>query len=496
MHTHEKKWIALLAAILLLSGCQAGPPANSTEYSKNSEAESLQETSTYTMATVPTSEESGASEVSSATGKFPGTQGKTLAGTTKKSSVSVVTRANSTETMMDELAKAPRWKQTKFYLSTFNATAQNQMDDVYRRCLTANKEAGINLIENAIMSTQDLETCMDICEELGLDFLAQDLSRFSGIGGRYPTNNADTFNNVVEKYARYKHMVGYFLWDEPDEANFKKYTAKQNMFHKLDPGSLCYGLLLPSYGAYVWDPKNMEDSAYKRYVDNFVANCDPDVLSVDYYPLQKGTESLMENNLWRDIGYFRYKALEAHKPLWFYFQASKFQKELTDAQIQVQMYSALAYGTVGLSYYSTSGILTDMKGNKTARFEGLKQINARVLHLGKLLFKMKPQAIYHTGLSAELVKAYSLNTMGDAACPFKTAPDGLIISTFISGKDTYLVVVNKDYTRAVSGTLTLTHSRTVGQYDKATDKTSSLSGGTERINLSIPAGDCVVYCLG
>ena len=160
------------------------------------------------------------------------------------------------------------------------------------------------------------------------------------------------------------------------------------------------------------------------------------------------------------------------------------------------MYAALAYGTAGLSYYTTSNILTDAKGNKTARFNALKTINTGVNHLGQLLFTQRAKAIYHTGLSAALIKAYSLNTVGDADCPFVSAPDGLIIGTFTGSRGTTLVVVNKDYTRAVSGTLTLTAACAVQSYDKATDKAKTLSAKTDRIALSVPAGDCAVYFLG
>ncbi len=500
MKHHGVRGLALLlAGLLLLSGCADEIPDSSEESvatSTSTGATSTSEgTTTDTQAETTDTTTGDASVSTTAFTTTPTTAA--VHTTTPKPTEKITTTAPTTATtqsIMDQLAAAPRWKQTKFYLSTFNATGQNKSEEVYRRALVANKEAGINLIENSIMNTQNLITCMDICEELELDFLAQDISQFSGMGTSYPANNPDMLYNIVERYSHYEHMVGYFLWDEPSESNFRQFKVKQDILKGYDPGSLIYSLLLPSYGAYVWDPSNMEDSAYKRYVDTYVADCDPDVLSVDYYPLQKGTESLMENNLWRDLGYFRYKSLESGKPLWFYFQANTFQKELTDAQVQVQMYAALAYGTVGLSYYCTNGSLTDAEGNRTPRYEGLKAINQKVLNLGNFLFDKKDGNLYHTGLSEALVSAYSLDRVTDAACPFAAAPDGLIVGTFTDANGTYLVIVNKDYSAAVNGTLQLKKAHNVHNLDLSTGKLNALQKA-DTIALTIPAGDCVVYRL-
>lgn len=482
----------LLAGLLLLTGCTGETP-------ESSGAGDVTPTASRTTASVGITTDTQPGDAGTTTGSVSvsttrGTVVNTTASIPAEQTSATEQTTTTTQSVMDQLAAAPRWKQMKFYLSTFNATAQNKSEEAYRRALIANKEAGINLIENSIMDTQDLITCMDICEELELDFLAQDISQFSGMGTKYPTNNPEMLYNIVERYSHYRHLVGYFLWDEPSESNFRQFKVKQDILKGYDPGSLIYSLLLPSYGAYVWDPSNMEDSAYKNYVDTYVADCDPDVLSVDYYPLQKGTESLMENNLWRDLGYFRYKALESGKPLWFYFQANTFQKELTDAQVQVQMYAALAYGTVGLSYYCTNGSLTDDEGNRTPRYEGLKAINHKVLNLGNFLFDKDSVGLYHTGLSEALIGAYSLNRVTDAACPFSAAPDGLIVGTFADKDGTYLVVVNKDYSAAVNGTLQLKKAQNIQQFALSTGKLGTAEK-SDAISLTVAAGDCAVYRL-
>lgn len=359
------------------------------------------------------------------------------------------------------------------------------------------------MIEHACLKRDIMELCSDACEEIGLEFLVNDLERFTGMGNKGPEiKNADEAlalaTAVMQDYGHYKCMPGIFLWDEPSEENFETIRLLREAFEKVAPDKLLYTLVLPSYGRYAWDPNNVDDCAYKNYIDGYMKTCDPHVVCVDYYPLVSGTESLMENNLWRDLGYCRKHAMETGKPLWFYFQASAVyggKSAPTDAGYKVQMYSALAYGTKGLSYFCAEGnISVPETGGPTERFEALKEINFNVRRLGDFLLNKDMGPLYHTGLREEMVSQYCINSVSEAACPFTAAPDGLLIGTFQDAEGQYLVIVNKDYNEPVEGTLQLKETACISCFLQEDGTLSDLGTG-DSIALALPAGDCAVYRL-
>ena len=82
------------------------------------------------------------------------------------------------------------WKQPRFFISTFKALPHDAgglerpytLED-YRRIVRLTKEAGINLIENAIMSRAEGLQAFEACEAEGMRFLAQNITADKGYSG-------------------------------------------------------------------------------------------------------------------------------------------------------------------------------------------------------------------------------------------------------------------------------------------------------------------------
>ena len=386
------------------------------------------------------------------------------------------------------------WKQRGFVLSAFNAL--NADTTQYKKVLTLTKNSGIDLVELTFLSRENLNSALKIAEEVGVKVLAQDLTSFCGRGSEIPAFTEGSVAKEVNFLRKYKMLEGYYVWDEPHEKDFEAVRRLQDLFKKYDSGHLAFSVIYPSYGIYIW-----KDGSYPKYVDNYLKTVDPEVMSFDYYPFRTYSDSLGNNDIWKDFGYIRKKALEYNKPLWFYFQAVGFEPvhvKLNLERIRAQMYAALAYGVKGLSYYyeNKNGVLLDSLFNPSKMYPDLKQLNAEVKNLGNFLYSLKSEKIYHTsGNIDELAGSFFLDKLEESDL-IKSAPKNLVIGVFgDSSAKKYVLVSNLSHTNGVKGKIELAKPMKINGYNKktGTEKRISKSSGTLEINL--PAGEAVLYIL-
>ncbi len=411
--------------------------------------------------------------------------------------VSSVSPSSDASTIQSE-----EWRQENFILSSFFAVGGSGSRIQYRSWLSRTKAAGIDIVELTFLPRSALLTAVEVCEELQLSCIVQDLDQAGGIGGNYQFTE-EAVQSFTELMQPYQCVEGYFVWDEPARETFEKAQELRKLYKKYDPSRLAYSCVYPSYGVYNWTGSQIDwsNSAYARYIDDYLSAVEPEVLSLNYYPFAvSGSDaSLKQNDLWRDMGYVRKRAMEEGLPYWHYFQGvgdlqDKVIGAMTLEKIQVQMYAALAYGVKGLSYYTSYGLLLDADGYETDLYEPLTALNGKVKNIGGYLFDKEPEALYHSGLSSEMEAAYFLDAAGESSL-IAGMPENLIIGLFRQGDVRVLVAVNKDYRSAVSGDLMLREKKKVGIFDSSTGAAVSGSDPTDRIPLELPAGECAVYIL-
>lgn len=399
-----------------------------------------------------------------------------------------------------------RWKQKHFYISTFKALPHSTgatLED-FRKIVRANREAGINLIENAIMSREEGLQAAEACELEQVPFLIQNITAdkgFSGMGSNCPPVTTELVKELAEEQKERRYLEGYFLWDEMSTDNFPYCREVCDRFRQEVPDKLAYTLILPSYGAYWWDASggDWQNSGYAQYVRDYIRVVDPDVISFDYYPFDvhgRAETDLRNCPFWRDMGLLRKEALKVDKPFWFYFQANDMGKgfTFTNQMRSVQMYAALAYGVKALSYFGSMSCVCDGNGTIMPDFEDIRALNTLVQNLGDFLFDKKSVAIYHYGIEEENRPLYYLDD--ETASPLiAAAPDNTIVGVFESNEgQSYLLVVNKNYRAPIEGTLSLKNARVTGIYDSQTDR-MNVTNAALSVNLSIPAGDCVLLAV-
>lgn len=398
------------------------------------------------------------------------------------------------QTMSTIQKKGFIWKQRGFILSTFNAL--NSDTAQYKKVLTLTKNSGIDLIELTFLSRENLNSALKIAEGVGVKVIAQDLASFCGRGSEIPALTEESVAKEVNLLRKYKMLEGYYVWDEPHEKDFDEVRRTRDLFKKYDPGHLAFSVIYPSYGIYTW-----KDGSYAKYVDNYLKTVDPEVMSFDYYPFRTYSDSLANNDIWKDFGYIRKKALEHHKPLWFYFQAVGFEPvhvKLNLERIREQMYAALAYGVKGLSYYyeNKNGVLLDTLFNPSEMYPDLKLLNAEVKNLGNFLYTKQSEKIYHTsGNIDQFTESFFLDKLDDSEL-FKSAPKNLVIGVFgDSSAKKYVLVSNLSHTKGVNGNLELKKPMQVVGYNKTDNTTKRVSKSLSSIDLTLAAGEAALYIL-
>lgn len=343
------------------------------------------------------------------------------------------------------------WWQDKFILSTFAAFRPG--DDI-EKSVELLSEAGLNAIEcNTPLQyrAEDLpraETirALEACEKYGVRLFVTDHHRFTAL----PEPSLDDLKSVVDDYAHYPALGGYYVWDEPHTEYFPACRKMFDEFQKMDPQRLPLCASLPSYGPYEFP------DAYPEHVSKFVEVVDPPVLSFDYYAVRKNEQGEdfpvhIETGIYRDLALWSDISVRTGKPLWFYVTScwrSVFAKP-TRATMSFQVYTAIAYGVKGIQYFMarnfTGGEVDfldaplDLNG-KSDKYDVFKKFNQEIVALSPYLMRIKPKLIMHTAPIYDGCREFEPGYAGLVA-----ADDNLVVAFHESDdSETYLIIVNKD----------------------------------------------------
>lgn len=387
------------------------------------------------------------------------------------------------------------WKQKEFYLSAF-------ITGTSREAMVAAKEAGLNLVEFAFsQSSAHVDEGIRHCDEIGLACLPYDQRRWTGVGGMQPIQdgkviNEDIIYNWISESHVHSSLIGYYLWDEVMQKDFKTAKSLKDTYKKYDPARLAYVIMYPSDAHQTWN-NGPYDSDYYHYVDDFIKTLQPEIVAFDYYPLARH-RCILECDWWRDMGLMRQKANEYRLPFWYYYQASELARkgDCTVPEMKVQMYAGLAYGAKYLSAYNSLGRMYRANGEKAPDFADIQTMNREVMTVGRFLFDKNDEKIYHTGLwSPSLNRIYFLDDLRGSDL-IESAPEHLIISIFADKKPSarYMLVVNKDYRAANTGEIILKSERNVGLLNK-TDGTIGNIGLCKGLQLNLQPGDGELYVI-
>jgi hypothetical protein len=201
-------------------------------------------------------------------------------------------------------------------------------------------------------------------------------------------------------------VIGYFITDEPGVQKFPALARAAKVVHDRKPGRIAYINLYPDYATLgAPDLSQLGTPNYREYLERFVGEVKPDVISYDNYRVQFSNDLQNEKvaaSYFTNLMSARSVALEHNLPFWVINssnQIRKFTPVPSPANLLFQAYTSLCAGAHGLTWYTYySGRYgyspVDDSGRITASWSYLKMVNDQVKVIGPMMLRLKSTGVY------------------------------------------------------------------------------------------------------
>jgi hypothetical protein len=259
-------------------------------------------------------------------------------------------------------------------------------------------DAGFNVIFppcSGAMDTAGNRALLDLAHREGLKVLVSD-ARLSTL-----PISSETAAAVARDYASHPALYGYFITDEPSAKGFAPLAASVKALRRADPHHLAYINLFPNYASEV----QLGANSYEEYVDRFLKQVRPRLLSYDHYALMKGGERVA---MWSNLEVIREKAMAANTPFAAIVLSTPHNdyRDPTEADLRFEAWQALAYGARGLLYFTywtpddlvagfRNGII-EKDGTPTAHYAQVQRVNREIAPVGEFLSRMVSMGVFHS----------------------------------------------------------------------------------------------------
>lgn len=204
---------------------------------------------------------------------------------------------------------------------------------------------------------------------------------------------------LVKKVARHKATFGYYLRDEPGASLYPGLAKWAEAYRAADPESLLYINLFPNYAS----EQQLQAPTYAAYLESYVQTVRPRFISYDHYALM-GDGSLRKS-YFANLEAVRATALRHRLPFWnIVLSNAHFDyAEPSEAGLRFQLFTTLAYGGRGISYFTYLTPPTgnyrlapiDQFGNRTPTWHMLRNVNLQLHRLGPVYLKLTSINVFH-----------------------------------------------------------------------------------------------------
>ena len=215
---------------------------------------------------------------------------------------------------------------------------------------------------------------------------------------------------------RVRHMIraagsspaikGFFIMDEPGVEDFPALGKAVAAVRKYAPGKLAYINLFPDYATLgAPDRSQLGTSNYTEYLERFVAEVKPQVISYDNYMVQYSQDlkdSAQAASYYRNLLEVRRVAQEHQLPFLNIVSCNQIRPETpipSPANFQFQAYTTLAAGYRGVTWYNYYGpgyhyMPIDASGRRTLSWLYLRDVNAQIAALAPVMSRVASTGIF------------------------------------------------------------------------------------------------------
>ena len=297
---------------------------------------------------------------------------------------------------------------------------------------------------------------------------------------------------TVKRFMNHPAIAGYMLRDEPCRTDFPDLGEWAKKIRATDDTNFCYLNLFPNYAS----EKQLGTKTYKEHVDLFIKEVPLQLLSFDHYPVLGDS---LRANWYENLEIISEAAKNSGKPFWaFALSVAHGPYPIpTVAQLRLQVFSNLAYGAQGIQYFTywtpldtvwkfNNGPI-DLNGKRTVVYDRVKQVNSEIRNLSSVFLGATVISVTHTGNSIPS-GTKPLESLPVQIKSLKTEGTGAVVSILKNGKNSYLVVVNRDFRNTMK--LTIECNANVKKIAK---DGSVASADVYRNDTEVDPGDIAVY---
>ena len=270
--------------------------------------------------------------------------------------------------------------------------------------------------------------------------------------------NVQDVINFITDYGSDPYVAGFFLWDEPepsmlDASDPSGLCYKVKQIEAVKPGANLYVNLFPDYwSGFGSFPGSL--TSWGNYIDAFVQNCNPNFLSMDFYPVVNRSNNISLRPDWYgSLEIIKAKSQAYNKPWWGFVLSSgnspRFPgyPEPTLGHMRLQAFSNLVYGAQEIQYFTyqtlAGGSISpiDANGNPTVVWTRVKEVNYKVKELSGVFLGAKIDQVRHYKEIPQGTTAFN----PDSIITSLTSGNPLVVSLITNGAKKYVAIVNKDF---------------------------------------------------
>lgn len=392
-----------------------------------------------------------------------------------------------------------KYRQDNLVISTFRALTKKP-----RKGLEMCKDLGFDMVEFGWVNPEDSYKCVSACEEIGLDCIIQNWDVFGGFQTTEGEAKSDVekMRKYVEYTKKYKHVVGYYVWDEPYVDEKINAAAEQvQILEDLDPDRLPFTVAIPCYN----DKWTWVNGLFEGYLRKYTETINPPVLSLDHYAFghnkPERPRQLDNSKLFLDLALMRKICLEKKIPMWFYFQTQDGPGDygyinFSPEKVRTQMFLALLHGAVGLQNYNVyNGAITE-DAEMGPLYFSTKDMNHRCHQLGRTFMALTSVGLFHSPEVMDENPAYdqfrqSLSeseVLADENLPFRCSAGEFVDSE----NNRYMLIQNRDYFEKRTFNLNLKKEFRIYEVSQKDGDQSVLEDRTRALTLSLEPGDAAL----
>lgn len=283
---------------------------------------------------------------------------------------------------------------------------------------------------------------------------------------------------LIDRVKRHPALEAYYLTDEPSAGAFAGLGRLVEYLRQRDPAHCAYINLFPTYANNQQLGTDGDTvTAYREHLRRFVETVKPAILSYDHYHFFKDRDG---DQYFLNLAMIRQTALEAGVPFVNIIQASTIEKVwrlVKPDELRFLVYTTLAYGGRGISYFLHSGPAAYgglyQDGVRTPLADSVAGLNHEIDALSPALMNLRSLGAYHTAPVPNGASPIP------ASCPVQiTSRSECVLGIFgADSKPTAFLLANGRYDRETAITLRFGDGvRRLEEFDRSTGRWHSVDG--------------------